>query len=256
MKLEEMESGKKPTEWKRLLLSGVSIEFANAVRRAIISEVETLAIEDAKISDNSSALYDEMLSLRLGLVPIVTPKGEFVRKDKCDCKGAGCHKCTVVLTLKKKGPGMVYSGDLVSDHTEAKPAFDRIPLTLLNENQAVDIECIAVLGSGKEHAKFQPALCTYIQTVTIKVGKNVEKPEELAEICPSGVFIKKEPFVKAPEKCTLCNLCVEKKGVTVTPNEKEFVFYIESFGQRKVSDIVAEAAETLEAKAKEFAEKL
>lgn len=160
MKLEKIDSGKKPTEWMKFRLSGVSTPFANAIRRAIISEVKTLAIDGVTFIENSSALYDEMLALRIGLVPITTPE-DFVPREECDCKGAGCHKCTVMLTLKKDGPGMVYSGEMQSDHKEAKPAFDKIPLVLLGESQKVDVECAAVLGSGKTHAKWQSALCIY-----------------------------------------------------------------------------------------------
>jgi len=204
MKLETLESGKKPSEWKRFRLSGVSTTFANALRRTIISEVETLAIEDVIFTENSSALYDEILALRLGLVPLTTPEG-FVRKDECDCKGAGCHKCTVILTIQKDAQGRVYSGDMKSDHKEVKPAFDKIPLTLLGESQKIDVECAAILGKGKDHAKFQPALCIYEED--------------------------------------------EKK-------KDSFIFYIESFGQKKVADIVKEAATIIENKAKELESKL
>ena len=56
----------------RFTLSGASTAFANAFRRAMIGEVPTLAIEDVRIYDNTSALFDEMLAHRLGLIPIKT----------------------------------------------------------------------------------------------------------------------------------------------------------------------------------------
>ena len=54
----------------RFTLSGASAAFANAFRRAMIGEVPTLAIEDVRIYDNTSALFDEMLAHRVGLIPI------------------------------------------------------------------------------------------------------------------------------------------------------------------------------------------
>ena len=45
--------------------------LANAIRRSV-SEVPTLAIDEVEIFKNDSALYDEMLALRLGLVPLKT----------------------------------------------------------------------------------------------------------------------------------------------------------------------------------------
>ncbi|MFA7304420.1 MAG: DNA-directed RNA polymerase subunit D, partial [Methanoregula sp.] len=56
----------------RFTLSGARPGFANAFRRAMIGEVPTLAIEDVRIYDNTSALFDEMLAHRLGLIPIKT----------------------------------------------------------------------------------------------------------------------------------------------------------------------------------------
>ncbi|WP_231434400.1 hypothetical protein [Candidatus Nanopusillus massiliensis] len=41
--------------------------FLNVLRRAILEEVKTLAIEDVYIIENSSAIWDEMLAHRLGL---------------------------------------------------------------------------------------------------------------------------------------------------------------------------------------------
>ncbi len=160
MRVKRIEGGKKPLEWAKFRISGINAAFANAVRRAILSEVKTLAIDEVGFIENSSGLYDEMLALRLGLVPIKTPD-DMLTREECDCGGQGCHKCTVLFKLEKKGPGLVYSGDLKSDHDEAVPVFKEIPLTLLAENQSVNIECAAVLGKGKDHARFQCAFCTY-----------------------------------------------------------------------------------------------
>ena len=54
----------------RFQLAGCTTPFANSIRRAMIGEVPTLAIETVKIYDNTSALFDEMLTHRLGLIPI------------------------------------------------------------------------------------------------------------------------------------------------------------------------------------------
>jgi len=54
----------------RFLLSGVSAAFANGIRRACMSEVPTLAIDEISLYDNTSVLFDEQISLRLGLIPL------------------------------------------------------------------------------------------------------------------------------------------------------------------------------------------
>jgi len=49
---------------------GVDVSFANALRRIMIAEVPTVAIEHVYMWNNSSIVHDEVLSHRLGLVPV------------------------------------------------------------------------------------------------------------------------------------------------------------------------------------------
>lgn len=49
---------------------GVDVSFANALRRILIGEVPTMAIETVFIWDNTSIIHDEVLAHRIGLIPI------------------------------------------------------------------------------------------------------------------------------------------------------------------------------------------
>jgi DNA-directed RNA polymerase I and III subunit RPAC1 len=51
-------------------LVGVDASIANAFRRILISEVPTIAIETVFVMNNTSIIHDEILSQRLGLIPI------------------------------------------------------------------------------------------------------------------------------------------------------------------------------------------
>lgn len=51
-------------------LVGVDVSVANALRRILLAEVPTVAIETVYIQENTSIVQDEVLSHRLGLVPI------------------------------------------------------------------------------------------------------------------------------------------------------------------------------------------
>lgn len=51
-------------------LIGVDVSIANALRRILLAEVPTMAIETVYIQENTSIIQDEVLSHRLGLVPI------------------------------------------------------------------------------------------------------------------------------------------------------------------------------------------
>jgi DNA-directed RNA polymerases I and III subunit RPAC1 len=54
---------------------GADPSIANALRRILIAEVPTMAIEKVFIENNTSVMQDEVLAHRLGLIPIkVNPK--------------------------------------------------------------------------------------------------------------------------------------------------------------------------------------
>lgn len=51
-------------------LVGVDASVANALRRIMIAEVPTIAIEDVYVWNNTSIMQDEVLAHRMGLVPL------------------------------------------------------------------------------------------------------------------------------------------------------------------------------------------
>ncbi|GMH58604.1 hypothetical protein TrRE_jg5477, partial [Triparma retinervis] len=62
-------------------LQNVDVSFANALRRIMISEVPTVAIEIVYIDNNTSITHDEVLSHRLGLIPLDIDPEEFEEYD-------------------------------------------------------------------------------------------------------------------------------------------------------------------------------
>lgn len=150
--IEITKEGKKPVEWVRFTLRA-PLSFANALRRAIISEVPTLAIEDINMLQNNSVVYDEMFALRLGLIPIRADPQEYVKKK--DFK--------VAFVLKGEGPGTLYSRDLQPMDPSIVPAFPDIPIVKMVEGQRVELEAWATVGMAKQHAKWQAGHAFYAQ---------------------------------------------------------------------------------------------
>lgn len=99
--------------------------MANALRRVMIAEVPTVAIDLVEIEVNSSVLNDEFIAHRLGLIPLTSDRAMSMRFSRdCDaCDGDGqCEFCSVEFHLRAKcitdETLDVTSKDLISsDHT-------------------------------------------------------------------------------------------------------------------------------------------
>ncbi|MFH1424612.1 MAG: DNA-directed RNA polymerase subunit D [archaeon] len=240
----------------RFVLEDSDVGFANALRRTMLSELPTLAIEDVTFFENTSALYNELVAHRLGLIPLTTDLKTFKLPGSCGCKGKGCPKCQLIFTLVRKGPGMVYSGDLKSSDPKIKVADDKIPIVKLLEHQNIKLEATAILGQGKTHAKWQPGIIAYQYYPNIDVKKQT-CIKSAKEVCPKDVFDDKG--VAALEKCDLCRECVDvcgKDAIEVTGINTKFLFNIETNGSHKPESIVIESAKYLGEKAKEFEKEL
>ena len=143
----------KKTGRQTFLVTKTTPAIVNAIRRASTDLVTTMAIDTVEFQKNSGALYDEMIALRLGLIPLKTDLKSYVPKEQCKCGGVGCQTCTLKLSLKGKGPGYVYTSELQSQDPKVTPVFDKIPITKLLKNQELELVATAKLGTGKEHAK-------------------------------------------------------------------------------------------------------
>ena len=160
-------------------LEGTSIPFANALRRIMVSEIPVMAIDYLDISDNTSALFDEIIAQRLGLIPLEFDPSKFNFREECKCKGEGCTACTVVFAIEKEGPAMVTSGDMKSSNKGVSPIDPNFPIVeLLKKGQRVKLEATARLGKGKEHAKFQAANAVFQNQPEMKGDKVNTEPEK------------------------------------------------------------------------------
>ena len=84
-------------------LYNTELTIANALRRIIISEVPTMAIDLVEIQENTSALHDEYLAHRCGLIPLVSRDVDnFNMLNECNCDNGNCSKCGVSFELAVK----------------------------------------------------------------------------------------------------------------------------------------------------------
>ena len=134
----------------RFRIDDTSVNFVNAIRRIATNSIKSIAIDSVTFYENSSAIFDEYIAHRIGLVPILTPEG-FSDGDE------------VIFKLDAEGPVTVYSEKLESNDKSVKVANEKIPIIKLAEGQKLRLEGKAVMGSASSSAKFQPGLVTYKQ---------------------------------------------------------------------------------------------
>jgi len=216
-------------------------EMANAIRRSA-NEIEILAIDEVEIHKNDSALYDEVLAHRLGLIPLQATKNVemFKEGDKPSTKNQA------QIHIKIKGPGIVYSGDIKG---EVKPVYDKIPLVILGKDQELELLAFARLGYGKEHAKYSPGL-VYYRNISEIVVKNHEKATniltkiEKSLVNPLKEKIKSGDIYKSTKDIDYLENFSEGGDIEVRPG-KEVVMFIESWGQKDPKEIFNESVKTL-----------
>jgi len=247
----------------RLLIEDAKPGLVNAIRRVILAETPTMAIDEVVILENQSPLFDETIAHRLGLIPLRTSKA-YVMPEECQCGGVGCHLCQASFTLEVEAPEDGYiatTADLKPQDPEVVPVSDRIPIVKLARGQRVVLEAYARLGIGRDHAKWQP-----VSTTAYKMVPHVEVDEERCDGC--GECVKacfKHVFEMRDEKavvvnemeCTLCNLCVEAcdlDAIKVTYDENSFIFFLESTGSLPPTDIFETSLDVFRKKMEKFIE--
>lgn len=241
-----------------------SAEFTNSLRRFVIESVPTIAIEDVEFTKNNSVLYEEIVAHRLGLIPLETDLQTYNLPEKCKCKGEGCARCTVKITLSAKGPCIVYAQDMKIKDPKVKPVHPKLPIVKLLKGQELEFEATAKLGQGKQHMKHSPCLAWYKHKPLIEIDeKKCTNAEIVAQSCPVEVFDAKNSKLTINKdnylKCHLCNQCVDvadNNSVKVNKSEEEFVFYLEPWGQLTATEILTSATDQFRELLKELDEKI
>ncbi|ETW01785.1 hypothetical protein H310_06366 [Aphanomyces invadans] len=221
-------------------LSETDTSVANALRRVMIAEVPTLAIDLVSIEINTSVITDEFLAHRLGMIPLRLEGGleafkkRFVYSADCDCD-EHCPNCSVEFELDvraESGTQTVTSDSLrsldpyikpvhFSSEEEANNTQDTgVIIAKLGPGQRLKLNAIAKLGIGKEHAKWSPvAVATYMFEPIITLNQNVlstytsEQRVELYKSCPTRVFEIDDTYdtiqVEDNMRCMYCDECVK-----------------------------------------------
>ncbi len=241
------------------VLSDASVSIANAIRRTVIGEVPTLAIDEVEFYDNTSSLYDEIIAHRLSLIPIVTDLSILNFKDECSCE-EGCPSCEVELKLKKKGPGIVRSDDLKSLNKNFSPV-PGVLLVKLGKSQKIDLKARAVLGRGYDNTRWQSAVVGYKYYPVIEISDDCDQCGDCVEACPRSVLAVKGEKLKVVNElaCILCRACsdvCDQGAIKVDGDEHRFIYELETTGSLKPREVLSKALDILKDKADELSSKV
>ncbi len=211
---------------EKLIIRGeISETIANALRRSV-TEIPTLAISDVEIFKNDSALYDEVLAHRLGLLPLKTEKS-MDEKTKIEFK------------LSAKGPSTVYASELEG---AAEVLYPKIPLTILGENHKLELLATAQLGKGIDHAKHTPGLCFYRHLLEIKSSPKVD---QIVQNSKGAIKPEKKGQKWIADLTELEAHEVEQVDKEAISASKEILLFIESYGSLSAQEILQGASKAL-----------
>ncbi|XP_074568242.1 uncharacterized protein LOC141824808 [Curcuma longa] len=206
---------------------GIDPSLANAFRRILIAEVPTMAIEKVLMVNNTSVIADEVLSHRLGLIPLDADPRLFEYQSENDVPN---ERNTIVYKLevscKKDSPRNTVKTDQlkwlpngselematldksakVKSYTSFSCSQDSLPeiskkplgikhddiiIAKLGAGQAIELEAHAVKGIGKVHAKWSPVASAWFRMlpkVILLTEVKGQDAEKLVKKCPVNVF--------------------------------------------------------------------
>mmetsp|Transcript_10179 Transcript_10179/g.17727 ORF Transcript_10179/g.17727 Transcript_10179/m.17727 type:complete len:312 (-) Transcript_10179:631-1566(-) len=265
------------TFWCEFVLRDTDASMANALRRIMIAEVPTIAIDLVEMENNTTVLNDEFIAHRLGLIPL-TSKSAIMMKQPFEATGDEGEIQEVVLELNVKCTTdetlPVTTDDFILDGSmpDCRPVYYKLdpdssdkPIVIvkMRKGQELKLKAIARKGTGKDHAKWIPvATVAYHFMPEIIINQALVEQmteDERKELCaadPSATFryneVTRQIEVEEVERYRYDNEVLLKaeelgKPGVIIINQKldEFIFKVESTGVLDAEAIVRQSVELL-----------
>lgn len=267
----------------------IDTSIANAFRRIMISEVPSVAAEYIYILNNTSVIQDEVLSHRIGLVPLkidpdmlswvdsTLPEDEKFTDEntivltlnvKCTRNPDAPKDCTDPKILYRNSS--IYARDLKFEPQGRQiEAFAKCPviptdpdilLAKLRPGQEISLRAHCILGIGGDHSKFSPvATASYRLLPHINILKPIrgESARRFQKCFPKGVIgideKSEEAHVKDARKDTVSREVLRyddfSDKVKLGRVRDHFIFNVESTGAMSPEEIFFKSVRILKNKA-------
>ncbi|XP_021003131.1 DNA-directed RNA polymerases I and III subunit RPAC1 isoform X2 [Parasteatoda tepidariorum] len=275
-------------------IAGLGPPIVNAIRRILIAEVPTMAIDKIEMYNNTTILPDEVLAHRIGLIPFKVDPRLFTEKAPDDDQGTEEDTLTFELKVKcTKKPNtpkdilvvnettcnhpVVYSRDFkfipIKNQKEMygdiRPVCDDIMISKMKPGHEIDLKAYCYKNIGREHAKFSPvSIASYRLLPELRLLEEIcgDRAYKLASCFPKGVI--KISNKKGREVAKVVNsrnitcsrnvLCHEdlKDAVEIVKLKEHYIFTVETTGALPPEQLVKEAINILKEKCRCFLNEL
>jgi len=268
-------------------LVGYDPAIANALRRILLSDIPSMAIEKVHMYQNTSIMQDEVLAHRLGLLPLTADPRLFSFPPANWTPEIGTEKDTLDFSLAIKcssssDPSKQYNNDhALTKHLKWEPRGEQekwigttdpgckdkdILINKLRPGHEMEIKMFAVKGTGRDHAKFSPVSTAFyrlLPSITITRPVVGEAALRLQKCFSPGVIELEEgrggskQAVVVNERIDSCSRNVYryddlKDSVSLDKVKDHFIFTVESVGANLPQDLVSMAWDVIIEKCNHF----
>ncbi|KAL8760888.1 MAG: hypothetical protein Q9184_002953 [Pyrenodesmia sp. 2 TL-2023] len=234
-------------------MENIDLAFANSLRRTILAEVPTMAIDLVEVQVNTSSLADEFIAHRLGLIPLNSKNVDDVSYTRdCDNCEQYCEYCSVTLHLHARCTGdeimKVYARDLVAEDPRPNEWVGQPIITdsqglgsvicKLRQNQEIRMKCIAKKGIAKEHAKWAP---------TSAVGFEYDPHNKLKHL---DYWYEEDPEKEWPKSANAAweEAAQDGEAFDYSAQPSKFYFDVESVGNLEPDAVVLQGIKVMQQK--------
>lgn len=263
-------------------LAPTKVEYANTLRRAILTEVESVAFRadiltdgstaDVQVLKNSTPMSNEMLAHRVGLLPIAVANPLDWNPDEysfeLDVTNNSADpldvKAADIRVLKDRGPEEEPLPVPSTEFFHLNPVSQDTPLLAVlkgrvgtQEPERIHFKAKATVGIGRENARFIPvSQCAYRYTI----DKDPERQKEFFERWladhkkVAASELETNPARKAELQREFNTMEVQRCFLTDEAGEPySFDFTLESVGVLNPTYIVARAIQAIQEKCMKYA---